>query len=264
MTLRPDRTTVLVGVDGTNSALGAVGWATEFATAHSCTLRLVHAVPAIEWTRGFLSAVIHEEADLRGSQDAVARRVLAEASTLARVIDPSIAVEEIVSADPLDKHVGRWSHECRLVAVGAHRTSPTDIVAPGHAIATVTAAACPVLVWHDPVSVGHGDVVVGCDGSNRDVAAQEAGAEMARHLGTGLVAVYFGRPSPGRGLAHGGAPRVTTVVDPSDPVAGLRVLSATAQMVVVGSHRRGRGRRTVLGSVSEPLIRDAACPVLVV
>ena len=263
MTRRPDRTTVLVAVDGTNGALGALGWATEFAIAHGCTLRLVHVVPAIEWTRGFLSAVIHEEADLRGSQDAVARRVLAEASTLARAIAPSITVDEVVSADPLDKHVARWSHECRLVAVGAHRTSPIDIVAPGHAIATVTAAACPVLVWHDPVAVGRGDVVVGCDGSRRDVAAREAGTEMARHLGTGLVSVHFGRPSSGLQVDRGNS-RVITVGDPSDPVTGLRVLSATAQMVVVGSHRRGRGRRAVLGSVSEPLVRSCACPVLVV
>lgn len=37
-----------------------------------------------------------------------------------------------------------------------------------------------------------------------------------------------------------------------------------ADMIVVGSHRRGLMGRAILGSVSDHVVREAACPVLVV
>ena len=48
------------------------------------------------------------------------------------------------------------------------------------------------------------------------------------------------------------------------PAKGLSDLSREAQLVVVGSHGRGRLADSVLGSVSQNLIHHADCPVLVV
>jgi nucleotide-binding universal stress UspA family protein len=48
------------------------------------------------------------------------------------------------------------------------------------------------------------------------------------------------------------------------PAKGLTELSREAQLVVVGSHGRGRIADAVLGSVSQNLIHHAECPVLVV
>ena len=55
------------------------------------------------------------------------------------------------------------------------------------------------------------------------------------------------------------------MVWPGAPVTAIReaVEAEGADLLVVGSHGRDRAGRLVLGSVSEALVRQAPCPVLV-
>lgn len=55
------------------------------------------------------------------------------------------------------------------------------------------------------------------------------------------------------------------MVWPGAPVTAIREAAEaeSADLLVVGSHGRDRAGRLVLGSVSEALVRQAACPVLV-
>ena len=57
---------------------------------------------------------------------------------------------------------------------------------------------------------------------------------------------------------------VNKVFEDISPAKGLTELSREAQLVVVGSHGRGRLADAILGSVSQSLIHHAECPVLVV
>jgi nucleotide-binding universal stress UspA family protein len=57
---------------------------------------------------------------------------------------------------------------------------------------------------------------------------------------------------------------VTKVFQDISPTKGLTDLSQEAQLVVVGSHGRGKLADSLLGSVSQNLIHHAECPVLVV
>ncbi len=57
---------------------------------------------------------------------------------------------------------------------------------------------------------------------------------------------------------------VSKVFQDISPAKGLTDLSKEAQLVVVGSHGRGKLADSILGSVSQSLIHHAECPVLVV
>jgi len=57
---------------------------------------------------------------------------------------------------------------------------------------------------------------------------------------------------------------VAKVFQDISPAKGLADLSRDAQLVVVGSHGRGKLAEAILGSVSQSVIHHAECPVLVV
>ena len=52
-------------------------------------------------------------------------------------------------------------------------------------------------------------------------------------------------------------------VDVGHPAGNLTLLSEGLDLLVLGSRRWGTVRRVALGSTSERVIRNAACPVLV-
>jgi nucleotide-binding universal stress UspA family protein len=145
--------------------------------------------------------------------------------------------------------------------------------------------------------VPFGSIVVGIDAARSSGLALDWAADRAaldhRALvlvhGTGHPAVDgvpsagLGRPDPfdlyddlasaGRALLHRATTRavlrqpnlnVHQTVLRVDPAPGLVDLSERAEMIVVGSRGRGHMLSLVLGSVSEDVAGQAACPVVVV
>jgi nucleotide-binding universal stress UspA family protein len=141
----------------------------------------------------------------------------------------------------------------------------------------------------DTMSLPSGAVVVGVDGSDHSHravlwAADEAhlaGRPLVLVHGTGLmldvdpyaVRVLQEVEAAGRELVQAAAAevgrrfpglRLHTVVRRSHPRQALLDLAPRASLLVVGSRGHGPLRSVLLGSVSVGLVREAACPIVVV
>ena len=133
----------------------------------------------------------------------------------------------------------------------------------------------------------HKTVVVGIDGSEVANDALKFAAGEALRRGARLIAVHVGE------VPHDGNPRpivievhefgeilrteavatvaelyptvhCETVVREGNPAAVLIDMSKEADLVVVGTHRTGRLRGFVLGSVSQRVAAHAHCPVMTI
>lgn len=141
------------------------------------------------------------------------------------------------------------------------------------------------------MSVVHGTVVIGVDGSEASSAALLWAVRAAALEGRGLTVVHAtgfagamddledvlaserGLLSVGRSIVREAVREaraadwtvgVESVVTTGDPSTMLVEASETAAMVVLGARGRGAVVSALLGSVSAPVIREAACPVVVV
>ena len=141
------------------------------------------------------------------------------------------------------------------------------------------------------MSVVHGTVVVGVDGSEAGSAALLWAVRAAALEGRGLTVVHAtgfagamddledvlaserGLLTVGRSIVREAVREaraadwtvgVESVVTTGDPSTMLVEASETAAMVVLGARGRGAVVSALLGSVSAPVIREAACPVVVV
>lgn len=250
---------VVVGVDGSASGLAAARLAAQEAVLRKSPLRVVH---------GFLwpPYQVPHYADLRRDAERIVDVAVAVAS--------SLAPRTPVTGHVVDGEPGAVLRvECRdagLAVLGpsdpAHHGAPADSV-----VESVAARArCPVMVAHPARQTG-GPVLVGVDGSPCSAAAVRLGALEAAGRDTDLVAVHVerGERDADGPLAEAlvlareavGRVKVQQRWIAGEPAAVLVNESASAQMVVVGA----RGHfRTLLGTVSYALLRNAHCPVAIV
>lgn len=133
MTDDPDG--IVVGVDGSPSALEAVAWAAEEAVLRRIPLRLVFAVDPMC------------EAGLLAPDRPMAERALADAIEQVRSAHPSVEVVPlIVHASPVAALV-RVASPAAMICLGSNGARPTH---PGHRTSTATevllAAECPVAI----------------------------------------------------------------------------------------------------------------------
>ena len=290
MSTEANQPAVVVGVDGSDTALGAAQWAAEFAIRHALPLTLLHAVPNLDWH--FFSAVPPPEIDQHPDRDAV----LAAAETAVRSPHPDLAIRRAVFKGAIAAALMDASQSARLVVVG---TGAADHgVLGGHAVRVVNRTHCPVVVWRQPVAKRTGKplpVVVGVDESKDSTRALAEAFDVAAAMHAPLMVVHMWEIGAAVGLGYSQgymdwqlldllqthqrermdemiAPfaakyrnaHVSKVFQDISPAKGLTDLSKEAQLVVVGSHGRGRLADSILGSVSQSLIHHAECPVLVV
>jgi nucleotide-binding universal stress UspA family protein len=159
---------------------------------------------------------------------------------------------------------------------------------------------CPLVVWRKPVARRTGKplpVVVGIDESDDSTRALAEAFDIAGALHAPLMVVHMWEIGAAVGMGDLGgqgnmdwklldvlqsqqrqrmdelvAPlarqyrnaHVDKVFQDVSPAKGLADLSREAQLVVVGSHGRGKLADAIFGSVSQNLIHHAECPVLVV
>lgn len=292
MTDRDERAPIVVGVDGSRSALAALDWASAEASSLRRPLRIVHSFvrPLVRVPLGPVGAGPVDEG-LR----AAAERVLvhAEASVRAKVPALDVTRELVVgAATPALLSVVR---DARLLVVGSRGLGGFGGLLLGSVgIAMVAHAPCPVVVVRPRVdhhsSRASKGIVVGVDGTERSAAAIEFAFETAARWKVGLTAVRAWAPPPASpslvvpldrvvGLerhtlaatldaARRAFPQVAVesklVRDTHDPSRALIAESADADLVVVGSRGRGPLASPLLGSVSQSVLEHAQCPVAVV
>ncbi|KAF0964190.1 MULTISPECIES: universal stress protein [unclassified Rhodococcus (in: high G+C Gram-positive bacteria)] len=284
---------VVVGIDGSRAALDAARWAAGAAARLGAPLLLAHTYPDeatfYNGTAMMIDAQFIQELREDGN-------TMLDAATAAALQDqPGLAVERDVRSGTAASHLIELSRAARIVAVGAQGAGAvTDYLLGSTVLRTVNHAHSPVAVVRGapaPASPDARPIVVGVDGSQVSENAVEEAFALASAFGVGLDAVHAWSGEKQHGLAHAskyvdwaayeeGEKAVVSeclagardeypdvpVTEVSTQGASADVLlrhAATAQLLVVGSHGRGKVMGALLGSVSQNLVHHAPCPVLV-
>jgi nucleotide-binding universal stress UspA family protein len=286
---------VVVGVDGSQSALHAVRWAAREALRRNAPLRLVHVchlAPVRHPTQlppppRFHTALLEQGRHWLNEATQVARRAAPDGVVIADLHD-GVTGEVLVTE----------SKAAQLVVLGSRGLGGVGSLLLGSVAVTVSAHAhCPVVVTHSaganhaPPESGH--IVVGVDGSELSDAAMTFACEAAEARGVPLLVVHtwfdidvsptwaalpstidwrWLRAEEERQLAERIGPwrakfphvDMQPLAMRARPAHALLEHAAGAQLVVVGSRGRGALAGLGLGSVSQAVLHHAECPVAVV
>lgn len=281
---------VLVGIDGSPSALAAARWAAREAAFRRAPLRLVTAFGwmPVQDADDPLQIVPPARDELRKTAEA---RLAAAAAQVAEVAPDVVVSREVTTGMPVALLV-ELSGEAQLAVVGQRGLGGfTGLVLGSVSTALAAHAACPVVVVRGTDAARQdGPVVVGVDGSRQSEAALAFAVEAALARRAPLRAVHAWLDSVVPYVVTGPTDWDEVAKREQDVLAGLLVgwrekypdlrvepvlvndraaqalvLSISdAQLVVVGSRGRGGLAGMVLGSVSQAVLHHAECPVAVV
>jgi nucleotide-binding universal stress UspA family protein len=282
---------VVVGIDGSDTALGGAQWAAQYAARHTLPLTLLHVIPRFE-----LHFTGTDDHDLPAGSDGDA--LLAAAADAIRAAHPDLVIHTEAVRGSVAPTLTDAAVDARMLVVGKGASEHRAL--GGHAVKVVHRAPCPVLIWRPPVATRTGKplpVVVGVDESEASRRAVEEAFDIARVLHARLTVAHMWDITAAVGMGDLGGQgnmdwplletlqnkqrlrmdelvrpladkypnaHVNKVFQDVTPAKGLIDLSREDQLVVVGSHGRGRLADALLGSVSQNLIHHAECPVLVV
>jgi len=285
---------IVVGVDGSTSALHAALWAADEAAQRHLPLRLVFA------SNSFTLGTSGSMAPPQSYFDAVqvsGERLLAAAELAIRRQHPDLEIHLDALSDAAVPTLIEQTRDAQLLVLGSRGSGGfRGILVGSTAVALVAHGQCPVAVIRgrtpEAAPPADGPVVVGVDGSATSDAAIAASFDEASWRSAALVAVlalddatpqpvYSHQTPAGREVAEqnghellaerlagwqGKYPDVAVrrVVTRAQPVEALLENAADAQLVVVGSRGHGGFAGAILGSTSQALIYHASCPLLVV
>ncbi|RKT54105.1 universal stress protein [Saccharothrix australiensis] len=279
---------IVVGVDGSASAVTAVAWAAGEAARLRVPLRLVHAyrLPA----QGYPELVV-SGAEVRQAFEQQGWQWLEEAAEAARAAVPGVEVGTAVVVDRPAAALVAESRRARMVVLGSQGLGGfSGLLVGSVAVAVCAHGGCPVVVVRRPAA--DGPVVVGVDGSPVSEQAVAFAFEEASLRDAPLTAVLAWTDFPvdsaygsrftvdwsrvedeqRRVLAERLAGwqekypdvRVDRVVVRDRPVRALLAAADGARLLVVGSHGHGGFGGVLLGSTSQALVYHAPCPLAVV
>ncbi|MFJ8780619.1 MULTISPECIES: universal stress protein [unclassified Streptomyces] len=282
---------IVVGVDGSESALRAVDWAADEAALRGLPLRLVY---ASLWER-YEGSRPAEDLDRPSEEERVEDVVAAAARRAARHgADVKISTE-VLPEEP-EYTLVRESREAALLVTGTRGRGGLAGALLGSVSLTVAGHAhCPVIVVRgdpdDAVPPGqHGRVVVGVGDTPAAPETMRFAFEEARRRGAVLDAVRAWRCPAHETTDHpqlAGEParlHEQHAVDaleaalkeaPDDVVVRRRTLeghartvlveaSRDADLLIVGARRRPRHFGLQLGRVAHGVLHHSDCPVAVV
>ncbi|MDT7709576.1 MAG: hypothetical protein QOG20_5183 [Pseudonocardiales bacterium] len=260
---------VVVGVDGTASALRAVSWATAEARLRGRPLRIVHAAPS----------------DMEGRRRA--QRIVAQALSMARRRDPDLAMRTEVFHEQPVRALVQASEGAALLVVGIASGHPGEVVVGSVAFTVVDTSLCPVAVvrGHHRAPGRGRPVLLGVDSPVSDAAAFGTALADADRHGSRLVVLHVRHADMLERLAgidldttlalalsehlipwQGLYPGVGVDIRIEHGQAADRLLHAAgdARLVVVSTRGGGTATRHPLNSCSRQLLRYSPSPVCVV
>ncbi|OBG00773.1 hypothetical protein A5773_04400 [Mycobacterium sp. 852014-52450_SCH5900713] len=291
----PPRGAILVGVDGSAAALGAVRWAARDAALRKAPLTLVHVVDAP--LPGWFQVTARTHFRPRHGQRArgLIKSAIKVAEESAGERGP-VKIDSKVLCSTAVPTLVALSKELEMVVVGdrghggALARSSLGSVSSG----LVYHAHCPVAVIPDEqaqVGKAEAPVLVGIDGSPASEAATAIAFEQASRRQVGLTALHAWadpRASTSRTVYQDASwdaqlseeeevlaerlagwhdlypdVEVHRRIEIGEPVRWLLEASEKAQLLVVGSHGRGALAGRVLGSVGASVVNRAKIPVIV-
>ncbi|MBU8811017.1 universal stress protein [Mycolicibacterium goodii] len=283
---------VVVGIDGSDSAVNAARWAGAVAEKLGAPLHILHALPTLgrnltDTAGAMVAAMMSYQQDCA----AIFLKAAADAVTAER---PGLAVTTQSVNEPADEALIEASGQARLVVLGGKPVTPTAALLIGStALAVTTRAACPVVAFRgDRVTPGHGPVLVGVDDSPAAANALEVALELSDKLGAPLRAVRsMSLHVPAEAgvtiplvidweaveaaelvaltetvdKAAGRYPNVDVkcFVEIASPGKALMQHVADAQLVVVGTRGRNALAGVLLGSTSLNMLHHSPVPVVV-
>ncbi len=279
---------VVVGVDGSESAMRAVRWGAAEAARRRTRLRLV---AAFAWMVDQVGARPGLEERYRAVLLDRANSYLTAAAAVAALAEPDVDVEQhLVVGHPIPV-LDDESARAQLVVLGASGLGRVDGGSVGSvAVALAAHAAGPVVVVRGGEAAPLSPVLVGVYSVPTSEAAIAFAFEAAAARNVPLLAVHTWwdlvidlgmAPSVewdaveaqerlvlAQRLAawsdrYPGVP-VEGLVTRDRPSHSLLLEAARAQLVVVGARGRGGVAGSVLGSVGNAVLHRAACPVAVV
>ncbi|MER5266584.1 universal stress protein [Actinosynnema sp. NPDC002837] len=278
---------IVVGVDGSESALTAVRWAAGAAARHRAPLQLVHAYLLPK--RGYPDIVLSGR-DVREAFEEQGRQWLGAAAASVRDLVPEVRTS-VVAAQPAAAVIAA-SRDARLVVLGSQGLGGfLGMIVGSVAVSVATHGHSPVVVVRGPYPET-GPVVLGVDGSPAGEAAIGFAFEEASARDATLTALIAWTPLLA-GTPY--ADKVRVQWDEMeeqqrqllaqrlagwqekfpDVVVERRVVrerstkalldaGRDAQLLVVGSRGRGGFTGMLLGSTSQAMVYHAPCPLAVV
>jgi nucleotide-binding universal stress UspA family protein len=280
---------IVVGVDGSSSALQAVRWAAAEAVRRGVPLRLVNVCS----TPVGLPGGVVEPAVIQKAMRDQGQQWLHEGRRAANAVSDQLRPDLVLMTASVVPALVKESLDASVLVLGTRGLGGfAGLLIGSNAVFLAGRAHCPMVVVRGDESE-QGPVVVGVDGTpTSEEAVSFAFAEAALH-GIDLVAVHAWAESAADTslLSHSAPPDfeaaqqlahktlaerlagwqekypdvcVNREVVRDNPSLALLRFAERARLVVVGTRGRGGFEGLVLGSTGQHLLHHAPCPVAVV
>jgi len=279
--------TIVVGYDRSTDAKYAARWALDEASRTGAPVEFFYAYEWPIWAPAAsmvpTPAVWPDEATRQAIKD-----TLAEAVADAQRSHPGVRTTIATADNEAAPALVRRSADAGLIVLGSRGHSAVTNLLGSVSVAVSAHAQCPVVVVRGRPDAT-APIAVGVDGSATSEAALAFAAGEAAIRGVPLLIIRAWKPAGGLWaespiVTHGVTARerepfddlaaawrekfprldITAEAVVEHPAEALTQLSATAQLLVVGSRGRGALRGMLLGSVSQHLLRHSACDVAIV